>query len=286
LQRLPVIDIGSENLCAVAREFGSFYLQHPLFPAERCAFAIEAARVFFAMRAEAKRALGIEGSPHFRGYSEMKNERDWREQIHFGREEEAVVGGAVYDALRGPNLWPADLFWKEMVMELMADLERVGRDVLRHFGELMGEEERAYLLLKMIQYHAAPEGVARPGVAAHVDFSWVTLLLQDTTGGLEVCTPGGEWMAAEPRAGTLLVNLGEILQFASCGYFQATPHRVTTGARERISLPFFLNPSLDTVVPAGLGGGHVHRVLRPAPLHFGEEEWKRKGLGVWCAECC
>jgi isopenicillin N synthase-like dioxygenase len=138
----------------------------------------------------------------------------------------------------------------------------------------------------MIQYHEAPGGVARPGVAAHVDFSWVTLLLQDGTGGLEVCTPEGEWMAAEPRPGTLLVNLGEILQFATGGYYQATPHRVTTGARARVSMPFFLNPSLDTVVRPVETGAHVHRVLRPEGLHFGEEEWRRKGMGIWCAECC
>ena len=55
MRGLPVVDISSENLCHVAREAGSFYLQHPLFPAERCGFAIEAARVFFSMRAEAKR---------------------------------------------------------------------------------------------------------------------------------------------------------------------------------------------------------------------------------------
>jgi isopenicillin N synthase-like dioxygenase len=286
LRGLPVVDVDSENLCRVARESGSFYLRHPLFPVERCESAVEAARMFFALRAEAKRAVGIEGSPHFRGYSEMRNERDWREQIHFGREEKAVVGGPDYNALRGPNRWPDDVFWQENVMALMADLERVGRDVLRRFGSFMGEEEQAYLLLKMIQYHVAPGGVARPGVAAHVDFSWITLLLQDQTGGLEICTPAGEWVAAEPRPGTLLVNLGEILQFATGGFYQATPQRVMTGARSRISLPYFLCPSLETTVGVVDSADHVHRVLRPAPLHFGEEEWKRKGLGVWCAACC
>ncbi len=32
--------------------------------------------------------------------------------------------------------------------------------------------------------------------------------------------------------------------------------------------------------------GHVHRVRNPAQAwqdsHFGESEWKRKGLGQWC----
>eukprot|EP00965_Chrysotila_dentata_P219484 6191180-Pleurochrysis_carterae.AAC.1 len=38
---------------------------------------------------------------------------------------------------------------------------------------------------------------------------------------------------------------------ASSGYFLSTPHRV--GRKERISLPFFFNPSLDaTVTPLPL----------------------------------
>ena len=239
--------------------------------------AVGLARSFFDLPFAEKRALAIERSAHFRGYSEMRNERDWREQIHFGREE--VAG----ERLRGPNLWPADLAWKDGVLGLMGELESVGRAVLGRLGAFMPVDEQAYLLLKMIHY---PASAARAGVAAHVDFSWITLLAQDETGGLEICTPAGEWLSAPFVPGTLLVNLGEILQFATGGYFQATPHRVTTGALSRVSLPFFLNPSLDRVVTPGSGGEHVHRVLRTAPLHFGEEEWKRKGLGIWCASCC
>jgi len=272
LRELPAVEIDSEELPAAAREFGCFYLKHSL-----AVDAVELARSFFALPYAEKRALAIENSAHFRGYSEMRNERDWREQIHFGREEVAGSG------LRGPNLWPSDLGWRDGVLGLMAELESVGRAVLSRLGDFLPAEELAYLLLKMIHY---PASTARAGVAAHVDFSWITLLAQDETGGLEIFTPGGEWLAAPYMPGTLVVNLGEILQFATGGYYQATPHRVTTGARSRVSLPFFLNPSLDRVVVPGVGGEHVHRVLEAAPLHFGEEEWKRKGLGIWCASCC
>ena len=276
------------------RRAGTFYARHPLFPAERCERAIGLARDFFARPEGEKRALGIAGSPHFRGYSEMRNERDWREQMHFGREEEARER-EVYDRLRGPNLWPADGAWRAEVLELMRDLEIVGREILQCLCYFSAEED-AYLLLKMIHYGESPGGVARAGVAAHVDFSWITMVLQDEAGGLEVQTPGGEWVEARPRAGTLVVNLGEILEFATGGEFRATPHRVMTGARDRVSMPFFLNPSLDTVIgpgagwtPVGDGGEHVHRVYgRPpaAPVVFGEEEWRRKGENVWCGECC
>ena len=272
MRALPAVEIDSPELVAAAREFGCFYLRHTLG-----VDAVGLARRFFALPMEEKRALGIGGSPHFRGYSEMRNERDWREQIHFGREESAGEG------LRGPNLWPGDFGWKREVLALMAELEKVGRAVLGRFGEFMDAGEMAYLLLKMIHY---PPSEGRPGVAAHVDFSWLTLLAQDETGGLEICTPMGEWVAAPYLPGTLVVNLGEILQFATGGVLQATPHRVVTGAASRVSLPFFLCPALDKTVVCDSPGEHVHRVLRPAPLQFGEEEWRRKGLGKWCGWCC
>ncbi len=276
------------------REAGAFYARHPLFPPERCEAAVAAARRFFALPEEEKRALAIERSRHFRGYSEMRNERDWREQIHFGREEAPVESGAEYDQLRGPNLWPEDAEWKRDLLRLMDDLETVGREIMQCLCYFSAEEQ-SYLLLKLIHYGESPDGVARPGVAAHVDFSWITLLLQDDAGGLEVRTPAGEWVEATPRPGTLVVNIGEILQLSTGGEFVATPHRVTTGARSRVSMPFFLNPALDTVIPPGRGaavadrGPHVHRVFTAMPkdpVVFGEAEWERKGRGIWCRECC
>jgi isopenicillin N synthase-like dioxygenase len=290
----------AQHVRQAARDTGCFFAHHPLFPPDRCDQAIADARAFFDLDMAAKRSLAIERSPHFRGYSEMRNARDWREQIHFGREEPACDGGPDYLRLRGPNLWPADSAWHDRLLRLMSDLERAGRDILSALAAGLSEREDPYLLLKLIHYPATE--VPQSGVAAHVDFSWITLLLQDDTGGLEVCTPSGEWISVPPTPGALSVNLGEILQFATRGYFQATPHRVRnrSATRSRFSLPFFLNPGLDTlVVPAAANSGrrelpgarvpeHVHRVFAAdgrVPFVFGEEEWRRKGLGVWCATC-
>ena len=42
----------------------------------------------------------------------------------------------------------------------------------------------------------------------------------------------------------LVCNLGECAQMASGGYLLATPHRVLSSARPRVSVPFFYNPAL------------------------------------------
>jgi isopenicillin N synthase-like dioxygenase len=291
--------VSSAGLEEAAGRTGCFYVSHPLFPASRCAEALQDARAFFNLPSDEKRTLAIEGSPHFRGYSEMHNERDWREQIHFGREEQACGAEPAYARLRGPNLWPSDAEWRSRLLRLMDDLERVGREVLA--GLVMGlADEEPYLLLKLIHYQIPPDGVPRSGVAPHVDFSWITLLLQDDAGGLEARTPDGMWLDVPPVAGALVVNIGEILQFASGGKYLATPHRVLNRG-SRVSMPFFLNPGLGTRVEGHMSGGprragpfrmcqgeHVHRVLTGSeeePFVFGDAEWKRKGLGVWCGEC-
>jgi len=158
-----------------------------------------------------------------------------------------------------------------------------------------------YVLMKHIGYHPQP-GVdeRRRGVAAHLDFSLVTLTLQDDVGGLEVQRPSGEWVAVPPVRGAWLVNVGELLQFVTGGRLLATPHRVVnpSASRSRFSIPVFLNPSLPTrlwrarppVPRAPPRGEHVHAVLSADDLErawlcFGEEEWRRKGENVWCAQC-
>src|ERR1039457_3346534 len=134
------------------------YVSHPLFPVSRCEEALHDARTFFDSPAEDKKKLAIERSPHFRGYSEMHNDRDWREQIHFGREEQACGSEAAYARLRGPNLWPSDPAWRQRLLTLLDDLERVGREVLPALAMgLCSANEEPYLLLKLIHTRSRPE---------------------------------------------------------------------------------------------------------------------------------
>jgi isopenicillin N synthase-like dioxygenase len=111
----------------------------------------------------------------------------------------------------------------------------------------------------------------------------------------------GTWSDVEPLAGAWWVHPGELLQFATRGRYQATPHRVTNRSRDRtrLSLPFFLNPPLAARVPRLPAvraveqpprlAEHVHHVLPEdaamEPFVFGAAEWRRKGLNRWCVEC-
>lgn len=305
-------DIDPLELCQNLSEFGCFRLRHSILPAERLAEVLDDSRAFFALPHATKSAIAIEHSPHFRGYSEMQNERDWREQLHLGAERKAIGDDPPFLQLEGPNLWPPDPAWRDRILLYLSDVVGIGKEVLASICAGLCIERNSftdkpgldpYIVMKLICYHPQPEiERLRPGVAAHVDFSWITLTLEDNTGGLEIRVPDGRWVTVEPQAGTLLVHVGEILAFATCGRFCSTPHRVVNrlSDQSRMSLPIFLNPSLQTIVTpiAGLSGAracrtidssHVHRVLSPdesgGSFLFGAAEWRRKGLNAWCTEC-
>jgi isopenicillin N synthase-like dioxygenase len=293
---------------SVLREWGGFLLepgQNELPWRE----ALAAADSLFARSRELKEALAIDRSPHFRGWSEMHNERDWREQIHLGRRRPSAGTWPPYRRLEGPNLEPPEPGWSEAVGGYMDAGSNLGHKILLRVAEALalpsatfGDVARdGYLVLKMIQYHPqSSRDFARPGVAAHVDFSLLTLTLENTH-GLQVRRPDGSWLLVEPPQGTLWVHAGELLEFATAGRYRAVPHRVFNRAvdRPRVSIPLFLCPPLDAEVRvvvadaqlpvSDVPGEHVHHVLKTGngwtSFHFGEAEWRRKGLGGWCAEC-
>ncbi|MEO9821063.1 MAG: 2-oxoglutarate and iron-dependent oxygenase domain-containing protein [Paracoccaceae bacterium] len=99
------------------------------------------------------------------------------------------------------------------------------------------------------------EAEERFGVAPHTDFGVLTFLLQDNSGGLQVCLRSGEWVAAPPIPGTLVCNIGDLLQRWSNDRFRSTLHRVINRSKgARYSIPIFFDPQSDCVVdPKDLG---------------------------------
>jgi isopenicillin N synthase-like dioxygenase len=61
----------------------------------------------------------------------------------------------------------------------------------------------------------------------------------------------GAWVDAPPVPDAFVVNIGEMLEYATGGYLKATNHRVISpkAPDERISVPFFFNPALDARLP-------------------------------------
>ncbi|MEW2496255.1 2-oxoglutarate and iron-dependent oxygenase domain-containing protein [Streptomyces nodosus] len=278
--QLPIIDLSAAGrgprdraelharLHSAAHDVGFFQLVgHGVTRAETDAL-LDAMHAFFALPEADRLALDNVNSPHFRGYTRTGDERtggtrDWRDQLDIGAERPARVPGPgepAYWWLQGPNQWPAAL--PGLRTAALAWIDRLSEVAQRLLHELLAAigaapdfydpvfGEHAHPHLKLVRYPGSAGDGADQGVGAHKDYGFLTLLLQDRVGGLQVQREDGLFHEVPPLEGAFVVNLGELLEVATDGYLMATNHRVVSppGATERFSVPFFYNPRLDARV--------------------------------------
>ncbi|WP_153114783.1 isopenicillin N synthase family dioxygenase [Rhodocyclus tenuis] len=276
---LPTFDLGELDVATAVRKAplsalreaahtaGFFYLAGHGVQQALIDDAFRVSREFFDLPDAAKRTIENLHSPHFRGYTctgaELtRGARDWREQLDFGAERPRRALSAKappWALLEGPNQWPDDIpALKPVVLELQAQLTAVALKLLRALAIALGQDAEVFtpliadaptLLLKLIRYPGSAFTDSAQGVGAHKDTGLLTFVVQHEQSGLQVQN-GESWIAVPPRAGTLVVNIGEMLELASGGYLHANVHRVVTpaGQNDRLSIAYFLNPHLDARV--------------------------------------
>jgi len=109
----------------------------------------------------------------------------------------------------------------------------VANDVLRAFAVDFKLPESYFVerhwqnnILRLLHYPPISEAVlaGQMRVGSHTDFGSLTLLFQDPSAGLEVLSAGGRWLPAPSVPGTVLVNIGDLMQqWTNCD-FRSTPH--------------------------------------------------------------
>ncbi len=69
-------------------------------------------------------------------------------------------------------------------------------------------------LFRIFRYpeHRFDDAADEWGVREHTDYGFLTILLQDDSGGLEVRSWDGNWIAAPPIPNTFVVNIGDCLE--------------------------------------------------------------------------
>lgn len=275
---LPVIDMalldrGGRDadeflsaLRAATHDVGFFYLVGHGIPEEVIAGAFAEAARFFALSLEDKLQVEMFNSPHFRGYNRTGGELtrgqvDWREQFDIGSERAPCDDDAApaYMRLEGPNLWPVaqpDLrtfftVWEERCAAVARRLMQSWAITLGSPAEVFDGAfgDRPSTLIKLVRYPGRAD--RGQGVGAHKDPGVLTLLLVEPgKDGLQVDTPDG-LVDVPAMPGAFVVNIGELMEFATDGYLKATVHRVVSPppGETRMSIPFFFNPALDSAVP-------------------------------------
>lgn len=87
--------------------------------------------------------------------------------------------------------------------------------------------------------------------------------------------PIDNWINVPAEKGIFVVNLGDMLDRLTEGRYRSTPHRVLNmSGRQRLSFPFFIDPSWDAeVIPLPLGDS--------APADDVERRWDEKSVHAW-----
>jgi len=278
-EALPVIDMAPlfggddaarADVAAAVRSaceaHGFFYVTGHRVAADTISGLDAASRRFFALPEPTKAKIAMaKAGRAWRGFfpvgGELTSGRpDLKEGLYLGTDlppDDPRVRAGV--PMHGANLWP------EEVPELEAFATRYMTEAARAAAALMQGVSlslglaadwfaRAYtaqptVLFRLFHYPpSGPAGIDWSqswSVGEHTDYGLLTLLAQDDAGGLEVRGPNG-WISAPPSPGTLVCNIGDMLELMTGGRYVSTPHRVmNTSGRSRLSFPLFFDPAWD-----------------------------------------
>ena len=160
--------------------------------------------------------------------------------------------------LAGPNQWPESYpEFRETVTRYNRALQKLCEQLLPAISNALGTEgrplsaffRRPTTFLRLLHYPSisGPRDEGLYGSAPHTDYGFITLLAQDSGGGLQVKPRGGDWMDAPPMPGAFVMNTGDITARWSNDLFLSTPHRVYNRQdTDRYSMAFFFDPTMDS----------------------------------------
>jgi isopenicillin N synthase-like dioxygenase len=269
----PVVGAGSdldvhavaEAIDAACSDYGFFVIAGHGIDARLRRDLDEAAREFFGLPDETKAQIampraGIAWRGWFPVGGELTSGRpDRKEGVYFGDEHGADHPGVRAGLpLHGPNLFPEQpARLRSLVLDYMSALTTLGQQVLEVVAVGLGLPATWFrsqltadpvVLFRIFHYPPSDPTADDWGVGEHTDYGLLTLLGQDGNAGLQVRTADG-WVDVPPDTDTFVCNIGDMLERLTGGRYRSTPHRVrnATGA-ERLSYPFFLDPSWNAVV--------------------------------------
>ncbi|MFI2203975.1 isopenicillin N synthase family dioxygenase [Streptomyces sp. NPDC020192] len=259
--RIPTIDLApwldgdAERRAALARTVdqalrsAGFLLVtgHGVDPGLRRAIR-EAARRFFVLPAEAKRAyeakVGGRGwlgpGAEANGYAEgTETPPDLKESLTFATHE-PFDDPAVNAEWYAPNVWPAEVpELRPLCEEYLARMAELEKELLTLLGHALGLETDFFSRHMdhptygfNINWYPGTEVVGEPEpgqfrIGPHTDFGTVTILDRQTgKGGLQVYTDEDGWQDAPWDPAALTINIGDLMAHWTGDRWRSGRHRV------------------------------------------------------------
>jgi isopenicillin N synthase-like dioxygenase len=296
MSHVPTIDISrdpnvvGEELDEVCRTVGFFQIVGHEFDDETADRAWEAARAFFDLPLTEKMSVARPTPDYPYGYIPVAGESlhqslgetappDLKETFNIGPVSPPAHSSSDPDAswVYSPNLWPEALpeleeSWTAyyLAMEVLANrlmsLLAVGLGLdPGFFVDKLDQSPNALRAVNYPEREVAPlPGQQRAG--SHTDYGTLTVLRQDTVGGLEVLDHRAVWVPVESIPGAFVINIGDLMARWTNDRWRSTQHRVvdppsSSPARaRRQSMPFFQNANWSAEIaclPTCLGPGQA-----------------------------
>lgn len=269
---IPIVDLSefSTQKTDFANQLGKHYQQFGFVGFTNHGISddtINAARrafeLFFQLDESTKQAYAITGTGGARGYTGFGVEQakdhdvpDLKEFWHIGKE---LGSDNPYPDKLFPNLWPAEVASiRSDGYALFMALDRLGRQILSALALYLQLPEDWFetkvnygtSILRAIHYppiQSAQAGQVR--AARHEDINLITLLVGSEQSGLEILSRDDQWIPVATIEGTIVVNIGDMLQRMTNHVLPSTTHRVVNpegdaAMQARYSMPYFqhLNP--------------------------------------------
>jgi isopenicillin N synthase-like dioxygenase len=309
--QLPVIDLApsfrldpagaldvARQIDAACRSHGFFYISGHGVPLALIAHLFMLDRKFFALPDAVKQHWHINRSGGLRrGYDpigwqslDRGQPADLKESFYLGTDlasDHPLVQAGTPN--HGPNQWPDEALvpgFHAACTTYAAAMNRLGRHLMGLIALGLGlprEHFEPFLrqpmpVLRLLHYppQAAVGEDGQIGSGAHTDWGGITLLAQDSAGGLQVrgeAADGSvEWLDAPPVDGSFVVNLGDLMQRWTNDLYRSKLHRVvnTASGRDRYSIACFYDIDFHARVEALPGCVSADRPARHAPITAGE----------------
>ncbi|KAK3440177.1 hypothetical protein EUGRSUZ_B00473 [Eucalyptus grandis] len=220
-------------------EYGFFRVVNHGVPVELMKRALALSKTFFDYPTEAKLKSGpVPGTPIPAGYSRQPERSADKNEFFM-----MFPPGSSF------NVYPINPpGFRDVLEEMFSQFVNTGRIIENIINECLGlpsnllteyNDDRKWDLMSAFRYFPATER-ENTGVAEHKDVNCITFVFQDEVGGLEV-QKDGNWIPVTPVEGTLVVNVGDVIQVLSNDRFKSASHRVVRQARDRHSYAFFYN---------------------------------------------
>ena len=285
LEKVPIIDItplrdGSnprevaKKLFKASTGLGFIYIKGHGIPDSKINSLRNDGLNFFRM--EKKHKTEVTVSSKHRGWlgyggAKMKDDAkpDLKESFIWGFEDDS------YDLddhpVRGPNQWPSFIpSLRQNALNYFQEADSLAKNLLKGFALGLNLDENFFIKnssqplsrASLVYYPDQPEklGENQFGVSAHTDFGVLTILCQDTVGGLQIQDLAGEWFHAPPIEGTIIVNVADLLSRWTDGLYKSTPHRVVNqSGKERMSIVLAFDPNPETIIDPREVFGENHK---------------------------